>query len=123
MSKHRQPVTKGTFICTQYHNLKGRTEGTTTNRPKIYIGKEYCSLEEYKELIKNSPNFHTLWDNYVANNFKTTLAPSPDRIDSDKGYLVNNILFDTYSNNCRRGAYRSNEIQRVNRLNKNNKNK
>lgn len=53
---------------------------------------------------KTYPTFISLYRIWQDSGFERKLTPSIDRIDSSKGYTLDNIQWLTLSNNCRKGT-------------------
>jgi hypothetical protein len=60
-------------------------------------------LQKQRTRRKQTGNYAT--KKYEKSNFERKLAPSVDRIDPSKGYIINNIEFITMSENSSRGGY------------------
>jgi hypothetical protein len=54
--------------------------------------------------LKNNPTFWELYEAYKNSGYDRKLAPSVDRVDSRRGYIIENMEFVTHSENSRRGS-------------------
>jgi hypothetical protein len=64
---------------------------------------EILPFDEFSEFTKNSEEFKRLREAWIASDFDFKLAPSIDRIDNKKGYLLSNIQWLTRSSNSIKG--------------------
>jgi hypothetical protein len=86
----------------RYYHMVSRNEGRSTNRSNAQ-GKEIITQEVFLIWCKdfdNLQNFLTLYFEWASANFPLHLAPSIDRIDPSKGYVLNNIQWMSFSDNC-----------------------
>lgn len=97
--------TKKGFLMRLYRNMQSRIKGVQKSKSHLYLGKEILDKLEFYDWALLNPNFHTLFEKYEKSNFERKLAPSVDRIDPSKGYIINNIEFITMSENSSRGGY------------------
>lgn len=87
-----------------YRNMKSRIEGVQWQKHHLYQGKELLSKEEFYIWAESQPEFHKLYDEWVKSDYQRRLAPSVDRIDSSRGYSIDNMEWVTHSENSRRGT-------------------
>jgi len=90
-----------------YQKMKGRVKGNNETRErtkKLYVGKSICSKEDFIKWSKTDPCFLKLFKRWKKSGFKLINSPSIDRIDSSKGYKLNNIRWISNSENCYLGA-------------------
>lgn len=74
----------------------------------LYEGMTICSKEEFYAAFENDPTFlrlHALW---VQSGHTKGQRPTPDRQDTSRGYLVDNIVWETYNINTLRALPRGN---------------
>ena len=102
-SKTYEKTPKG-FLMRVYRNMKSRVEGIQKLKSHLYIGKVILTKEEFYNWSTNCIEFYSLFENYKNSNFDRKLAPSVDRIDSNKGYEINNMEWITMSENSSRGG-------------------
>lgn len=67
-----------------------------------YVGLTICSREEFYEAAMQSNDFWRLFKYWKENGFQKGQRPTPDRQDTSKGYLVDNIKWETYNINTLR---------------------
>ena len=89
------------YLMRKYRNMKSRTCGIQWRKSHLYMGKELLSKEDFYNWAKNHQDFLRLFDDYVKSNYERRLAPTVDRIDSSKGYVLSNMRWLTHSENSR----------------------
>lgn len=87
-----------------YRNMESRVTGIQWRKKHLYEGKELLSRDEFYQWAISSPEFHSLFDAWEASGYDRKLAPSVDRVNSKKGYTVDNMEWVTHSENSRRGG-------------------
>lgn len=90
------------YLMRMYRNMKSRVTGVQSKKAHLYKGKELMDKELFYEFAKCSPMFRTLFYQYEESDYTQKLAPTPDRIDSTKGYTIDNIQWVTHSVNSGR---------------------
>lgn len=88
----------------RYSHMLARQEGRSTNYSNS-VGKPILSKEEFYEWcmeMEQLDAFLTLYIEWAAAEFPLHLAPSVDRIDSDKGYVLGNLQWLSFSDNCQK---------------------
>jgi hypothetical protein len=96
-------VTKATinaYLYFKYNNMKARVEGKSAHNRGHWKGKPILPRDVFMQWAKNHPDFLSLYKRYVMHNFDIKLAPSVNRIDSNKGYTLDNMEWITNSQNC-----------------------
>lgn len=96
--------TKKGFLVRCYRNMLSRVSGVTKNKNHLYLGKGILDKNLFYEMSLNDNDFNSLFDHWESNGYDRRLTPSIDRIDTDLGYLKDNIQWITFSENCRRGG-------------------
>jgi hypothetical protein len=79
--------------------MKDRVVGYGHNRGN-WVGKPILPKEIFVEWGTNHPTYLKLYKRWVMSGFDRKLAPSVNRIDSNKGYTLDNIEWMTNSQNC-----------------------
>lgn len=87
-----------------YRNMLSRVSGVQKKKFHLYEGKEILSKQEFYSWAQSSEDFDRLYWAWVASGFERKLAPSVDRIDPSRGYIVGNMQWLTHSENSRRGG-------------------
>ena len=104
ISCRKYEKTPNGFLMRMYRNMKSRILGIQKAKRHLYEGKYLLPKEEFYEWAKNSPQFMVLFDKWVKSGYDRKLSPSVDRIDSSKGYTIENMEWVTHSENSRRGT-------------------
>lgn len=96
--------TKKGFLVRCYRNMLSRVSGVTKNKNHLYLGLSILKKETFYNYSLTNDSFNFLFYQWEMNNYDRKLTPSIDRIDSKKGYDIDNIQWITFSENCSRGA-------------------
>lgn len=110
-TKKYEKTPKG-FLMRLYRNMQSRIEGVQKLKAHLYEGKSLLDRTSFYMWAKDNPVFLELFELYQDSGYERRLAPSVDRIDSSKGYSLDNMEWVTHSENSRRGAnnrYKSHE--------------
>lgn len=99
------------FLMRLYRNMKSRVTGVTKNKDHLYKGKEILDKDVFYEWAHASTHFKYLYSEWTKTGYKRVLTPSVDRVDSDKGYTLDNMEWVTFSENCRRASTPSYETR------------
>jgi hypothetical protein len=62
------------------------------------------TLDQLKHWVDQQPHAHSLWSDYVDNNYDRWAKPSVDRIDNNLPYTLSNIRLTTWKENHQLGA-------------------
>ena len=100
----RYEKTVNGFLMRLYRNMESRIKGIQKQKSHLYKGKKLLDRQEFYAWAKSSKSFKSLYKNWVSNNYQRILTPSVDRVDSAKGYSLNNMEWVTHSENSRRGT-------------------
>jgi hypothetical protein len=96
-------LTVSGFLVRVYQNMKGRVTGLQKkDYPHLYLGKELLDRQLFYDWAKSDATFNSLYENYVLSGRSKKLVPSIDRLDTSKGYTIDNIRWVTLSENCKR---------------------
>lgn len=93
------------FLMRMYRNMKSRVTGIQAKKAHLYLGKDILSKEEFYNWALNNPKFMEMFNVYTESNFTQKLAPTVDRIESSRGYTIDNMQWLTHSENSRKGTY------------------
>ena len=77
--------------------MKSRVAGI--QKPGSWTGKEILPRQEFYDWALDHPDFCALFAAYEASGYDRRLAPSPDRIDPNGGYMLDNMRWLTHSEN------------------------
>jgi hypothetical protein len=107
-TKKYEKTEKG-FLVRTYRNMLSRVTGVTKNKNHLYLGLEILEKESFYKWSLENIEFNMLFDKWIESNYQRKLTPSIDRIDVSKGYVIENIQWITFSENCKKGGeYRLN---------------
>jgi len=93
--------TKKGFLMRTYRNMKSRILGIQHKKAHLYKGLELLDKEIFYSWSLNDQNYNTLFDAWTDGSYDRKLTPSIDRIDSNKGYIKDNIRWITHSQNSK----------------------
>lgn len=93
--------TKKGFLMRTYRNMKSRTSGVQRLKSHLYLDKELLNKEEFYNFSLNNSVFNDLFNRWEESKYDRKLTPSIDRIDSTKGYVLDNIRWLTHSENSK----------------------
>lgn len=92
------------FLMRAYRNMKSRIEGVQQIKFHLYQGKTLLSKDDFLDWAIDHPTFKVLFSEWVESEYNRKLTPSVDRIDSTKGYEIDNMEWVTHSVNSSRGS-------------------
>jgi hypothetical protein len=92
------------FLMRLYRNMQSRVTGVQKQKFHLYEGKALLDRQVFYEWAKNSHKFYELFEAYKLSNWDRRLCPTVDRIDSSRGYELDNMEWVTLSENARRGS-------------------
>jgi len=100
---HKGNATINAYLSRSYSGMKRRIEGrgggNREGETKYWKGKPILPRDVFMTWAKNHPDFLSLYKRYVMSDFDIKLAPSVNRMDSNKGYVLGNIEWLTQSQN------------------------
>ena len=92
------------YLVRKYRNMLSRVKGIQKKKAHLYADLCILSKEEFYQWAIHHPEFKLMFARYIANNHDRKLAPTVDRIDSTKGYVLSNMQWLTHSENSSKGA-------------------
>lgn len=95
--------TRNGFLMRTYRNMKSRVCGVTKNKNHLYLGLSLLDKNVFYEFSKSNLVFNQLYIEWVKSGYQRSLTPSVDRIDSSKGYDIDNIQWLTFAENSIKG--------------------
>lgn len=98
LRQYKRQTRKSFYLGTCYSEIKRRCTTKTKTR-KQYFGKTFCTKEEFFNRFLTDNQFDALFKVWQKNNHQRKYAPSIDRIDNDKDYLIENLRFTTQYEN------------------------
>lgn len=102
-TKKYEKTHKG-FLMRKYRNMQSRVEGIQWRKAHLYEGKQILPRDDFYDWAISHPDFLALFDQWIESNYDRKLSPTVDRIDSSKGYILDNMQWITHSENSKRGA-------------------
>lgn len=102
-TKKYEKTRKG-YLMRTYRNMLSRVRGVLKSKAHLYEGLEILPKDEFYSWSLNNPNFINLFNDYVNSDYDIKVSPSIDRIDSSRGYTLDNIRWITFLENSRLGA-------------------
>ena len=94
--------TKNGKLMMTYNNMNRRVRGYV--KKHLYEGLSILDRQSFYEWSLTNEDFNRIYDGWLKSEYDRKLSPSIDRIDSNKGYTLNNIRWITHSENSRLGS-------------------
>jgi hypothetical protein len=93
------------FVYFMHVNIRKRINNVIKFIPdgKTNKDKYICSLNDFRRKALNDEKLRTLWENWKSSGYENLKIPSVDRIDSSRGYSIDNIQFITMYENSLKG--------------------
>jgi hypothetical protein len=92
------------FLMRAYRNMQSRVTGVQKHKAYLYIGKELLPRETFYEWATHQEAFWKLFREWEQSRYDQRQTPTVDRVDSSRGYSLDNMEWITNSENSRRGA-------------------
>lgn len=92
------------YLMRSYRNILSRVTGIQWKKAHLYKGKEILPRKQFYAWANSNKDFVRLFKTYKKSGFDRKLAPSVNRINSSKGYLLENMEWITHSENSRLGS-------------------
>jgi hypothetical protein len=99
-SAHTNKATVSRFLSELYVAMSERTKGNRTKRPDLYKNLPILPKDVFYNWAKNHPEFLKLYKRWFTSGFDRKLTPTINRMNSSKGYTLDNIEWMTNSQNC-----------------------
>lgn len=87
------------FLKNLYTQIKYRVTSKTRKQSYLYYGLGLMNKSDFLDYIHNI-DFNNLYDKWIENKDRK-LTPTLDRIDSSKGYVFDNLKWETLSDNVK----------------------
>lgn len=81
-----------------YQHMKDRVSGKTLIKTTAE-GQSIIDIKSFRKWTFETTNFLELFNDFVRHGFQRKMAPSIDRIDIKKGYIIGNIQWLTLTDN------------------------
>jgi hypothetical protein len=98
-SNHEGKVTITGFLSKRYSIMKRRIDGKSDHNRGNWKGKAILPRDAFYSWAKNHPVFLSLYKQWFTSNFDIKLTPSINRLNSSKGYTLDNMEWMTNSQN------------------------
>ena len=101
-NRHRNNIDR--IFRHRYAGMKVRVNGNNSHKSSVE-GKAILSQNEFLEWCYKKENitvFLKLYEDWKKSDYSNKVAPSIDRIENDKGYIIGNLQWITLSNNSRK---------------------
>ena len=92
------------FMMRMYRNMQSRVTGVQKKKVHLYGGKYLLDRQIFYDWAKSHKDFWQLYNQWIASGYTRRLTPTVDRVDSSKGYQLDNMEWVTHSENSRRGS-------------------
>lgn len=92
------------YLMRTYRNMKSRVTGVQHKKAHLYLGLDILDKESFYAWSLGNEDFHKLFNEYKLREYEMKYAPSIDRKDTTKGYILDNIRWITHSLNSKLGA-------------------
>lgn len=86
------------YLVRTYRNMLSRVTGIQEKKAHLYKGLDIMDKKDFYEWSLCS-NYPILLEKYKISNYDMKLAPSIDRKDPTRGYVLDNIRWVTHSEN------------------------
>ena len=101
-TRRYEKTTRG-FLMRTYRNMESRVKGIQWRKAHLYAGKSLLDRETFYQWSIHDVAFTALFMRWGLAGYVRKLTPSIDRIDSSKGYELDNMRWVTHSENSRAG--------------------
>jgi|TARA_R110000744_G_scaffold162672_1_gene279320 hypothetical protein len=102
-TKQYEKTEKG-FLMRLYRNMESRVTGVQSKKAHLYKDLDILERSAFYDWATDREEFHALFRLWIDSSYERKLTPSVDRVDSSKGYSLDNMEWVTHSENSRRGA-------------------
>lgn len=92
------------YLVRTYRNMLSRVKGILKKKAHLYNGLEILDKQTFYQWSLNNKDYTTNFNKYKKSNYELRYAPSIDRIDSSKGYVLENMRWVAFHVNCSGGA-------------------
>ncbi|SRR6266496_494154 len=104
MATKKYEKSKNGFLMRLYRNMQSRILGIQKEKIHLYKNKSLLEREDFYKWALESKDFEKLFSAWEKNCYDRKLTPTVDRINSSKGYELDNMRWLTHSENSRIGS-------------------
>lgn len=108
---HKYEKTQKGFLMRKYRNMQSRVTGIQYRKAHLYKSMILLPRDVFYRWSLSHPIFQILWTEWVNSGYQRKLCPSVDRINSSKGYYLENMEWVTHGENSRRGAINRHKLK------------
>lgn len=101
---HKYEKTPKGFLVRVYRNMLSRVRGIQSRNRELYFGLPILPKEQFYAWALADSEFNKLFKVWIESSYSRKLTPSINRIDSMRGYEIDNIEWLTHSANSSLGA-------------------
>jgi len=102
-TKKYERTKKGKLVRT-YRNMESRVKGITQKGKHLYSGLQILPRQDFYDWSLADSVFNSIYESWVASGYDRKMSPSIDRVDTSKGYTIDNIRWVTHSKNSQLGG-------------------
>lgn len=95
-----------------YRNMQSRITGVQKQKFHLYEGKELLNRNDFYNWAIDNSTFLQMFEVYKNSGFDRKFAPTVDRVDSSKGYILENMRWLTHSENSRLGSLSTKRLKK-----------
>ena len=92
------------FLVRKYRNMLSRVRGIQKNKAHLYKDLSILDKQTFYKWSKQNKSFWELYGEWVKSSYSRKLCPTVNRINSQRGYKLDNMEWITHSENSRLGA-------------------
>ena len=96
--------TKKGFLVRKYRNMQSRVTGVQKLKAHLYQNLSILDRQLFYKWSLSNKEFKKLFQKWEKSNYERRLCPSVNRINSGKGYELDNMEWITHSENSRLGS-------------------
>lgn len=100
----RYEKTLNGFLMRAYRNMKSRVTGVQHKKSHLYLGLSILDKITFYNWSRSNLDFNVLFEQWTKSEYTQSITPSVDRIDSSKGYELENMRWITHGQNSRLGS-------------------
>ena len=103
-STNKYEKTMNGFLMRKYRNMQSRVCGIQKLKAHLYKGLPLLDRKLFYDWAKSDDIFLNLFNDWKNSGYVRKICPTVDRMDSSKGYELDNMEWIIHSENSRRGS-------------------